>query len=47
MLDPPEIEFSIATDMDTEELDNSIPRWLRWGLGALTFALGLLLHYSY
>ncbi len=47
MLDPSEVEFSTATDMEMAEFDNSVPGWLLWGLGALTVALGLLLYLSY
>jgi hypothetical protein len=47
MLEPNEVEFSSATDMEPVEFDHSVPSWLLLGLGALTIALGLLLYYSY
>lgn len=47
MIDPPEIDVSTVTDMELLEFDHSVPRWLLWGLGALTAVLGLLLYYSY
>lgn len=47
MNDLPEIELSTVSDMELVEFDHSVPGWLLIGLGAITFALGLLLYFSY
>ena len=47
MLDHNDLELSAATDLELAEFDHSVPRWLLFGLGVLTFMLGLFLYYSY
>ena len=47
MNEPPEFKFSPLTDMEYVDFDDSVPGWLLFGLVAITFALGLLLYFSY